>query len=686
MKPVSSRTIISFISRSVNISKIPLNGHFEIAHFSTSPSQFHSFPSSSYPSRRHEEESRNVKVSVWWDFENCSLPFDMNAFRVAQSITAAIRTNGIKGPIQITAFGDVFQLSRRNQEALSSTGINITHIPHGGKNSADRSLLVDLMYWVSQNPPPAHLFLISGDRDFASILHRLRMNNYNILLASPDSAPGVLCSASSIMWQWNALVKGENLTGKHFNQPPDGPYGSWYGHYKAPLEDPFASTEAPACPRVEEQSESVAEPKLRPVPMVVMKQILKILKAYPKGISITDFRSELGKSNVSIDKDLYGYKKFSRFLFSMPHILKIQTEANGQFFLRGAAPKVPEPGESNLGISTGCTTNTGDPAEPAPALSPKINDGDASCRSTVHEKPSTSLDAKVNAKEPVKKVQGTSKRREDKAPKVPDPPPIFDNMRKAEATGSHMQPMDNQEPISELGFFSRVWRKWFGGKDSSSEQKTCGKPENCSMLSQKPEKSKETNEKCVKSAASCADPGGPVSFPTYRNENINDENIIRNSELNGGKSEEGPGYFSQIINWCKFWRSREKGENPSEEEESRKGNQIDIDAEKQEIFTRESFWNDVASFIEAPKGSNLIFQSRTRKKEGDVYMYLTINITWKGMLQGEKSKIPYEALVSKTHKPLYKCQNNVGTIILIKVELEMVRVGWRTRCSTLVLC
>lgn len=91
----------------------------------------------------------------------------------------------------------------------------------GGKNSADRSLLVDLMYWVSRNPPPAHVFLISGDRDFAGILHRLRMNNYNILLASPESAPSVLCSASNIMWQWSSLLKGETLPGKLFNQPPE---------------------------------------------------------------------------------------------------------------------------------------------------------------------------------------------------------------------------------------------------------------------------------------------------------------------------------------------------------------------------------------------------------------------------------------------------------------------------------
>lgn len=52
-------------------------------------------------------------------------------FKVGQSIAAAVRANGIKGPVQITAFGDMLQLSRSSQEALSATGINLTHIPHG---------------------------------------------------------------------------------------------------------------------------------------------------------------------------------------------------------------------------------------------------------------------------------------------------------------------------------------------------------------------------------------------------------------------------------------------------------------------------------------------------------------------------------------------------------------------------
>lgn len=59
------------------------------------------------------------------------MPSGTNVFKVAQNVTNAVRKNGIKGPVQITAFGDVLQLSRSNQEALSSTGINLTHVPRG---------------------------------------------------------------------------------------------------------------------------------------------------------------------------------------------------------------------------------------------------------------------------------------------------------------------------------------------------------------------------------------------------------------------------------------------------------------------------------------------------------------------------------------------------------------------------
>lgn len=296
---------------------------------------------------------------MWWDIENCSVPSGVNVFKITQSITAAVRANGIKGPVQVTAFGDVSCLTRANQEALSSTGVNLVHIPNGGKNSADRSLLVDLMYWVSQNPPPAHIFLISGDRDFAGILHKLRMNNYNILLAGKEGkhTPGVLCSAASIMWPWNELAKGENLSGRHFNQPPDGPFNSWYGHYRGPLEDPYEIPEQQSCLASDNMSkaEGSSESTLRPVPMAVLRQLRRIVNAYPKGLNISELQSELKRMKVPIDKDYYGHRKFSRFLLSIPHIVNVVSCPDGQFFLHPVRPRVREPLEGN-GTSVGSIT------------------------------------------------------------------------------------------------------------------------------------------------------------------------------------------------------------------------------------------------------------------------------------------------------------------------------------------
>ncbi|KAJ0039910.1 hypothetical protein Pint_27109 [Pistacia integerrima] len=475
MKPISSKPPFSVSSSSLSQFRI------FISHFSTS-----SFP----PYRRHEEELRNVRVSVWWDFENCNLPAGVNVFKVAHAITGAIRAHGIKGPITITAFGDVLQLSRTNQEALSATGINIAHVPNGGKNSADRSLLVDLMYWVSQNPPPAHLFLISGDRDFASILHRLRMKNYNILLASPETAPNILCSAASIMWHWNSLVRGENLTGKHFNQPPDGPYGSWYGHYKVPLEDPFSVVEQPAARSscTDEVCDPASDSKPGPIPRAVMRQISQILNSYPRGISMTELRAELNKGYAGLDRDLYGYKKFSRFLLAMPHILKLLPGSDGQFFVRAITPKAPELFESSLGTSNGHVGRNGyqDLSKPL-----KLNGEESHKDEAVNGKSILPSSPEVKAEDPSRKIQQAPElsekvvRMEMKEPlkKKPQPTPTEEKVSMpagVQETEGNLSPVEEQDSSSEVGFFRKNWCRWFGGKDGVSEIKSQNIPEKCS--------------------------------------------------------------------------------------------------------------------------------------------------------------------------------------------------------------
>ncbi|KAF7048281.1 hypothetical protein CFC21_057075 [Triticum aestivum] len=212
--------------------------------------------------QQQQQESKEVKVSVWWDFQKCQLPPDANPCRVAPRVTAALRAAGIRGPVEITAFGDVFVLPRPVQEVLAATGVAFSHVPASGKDGSDRSFIADLVYWIAQNPPPAHFFLISGDEHFANILHRLRMSNYNILLACPNNEPSILCSAATIMWPWEALIKGEGFTRKHFNQPPDGLSCSWYGNYRGALDDPFQKAEPKHSVNVSLQTKKPEKPPI----------------------------------------------------------------------------------------------------------------------------------------------------------------------------------------------------------------------------------------------------------------------------------------------------------------------------------------------------------------------------------------------------------------------------------------
>lgn len=470
----------------------------------------------------------------------------------------------------------------------------------GGKNSADRSLLVDLMYWVSQNPPPAHLFLISGDRDFAGALHRLRMNNYNILLASPETAPSVLCSAASIMWHWNALVKGENLTGKYFNQPPDGPYGSWYGHYRVPLEDPFAVTEQPACSQAEEVSELNSDLKLRPVPKAVLKLIRNILKSNPKGISISELSSEL-RSNLGIDKDLYGYKKFSRFLLSMPQILKLESGNDGQLFAIGVAPKVSEPVESIPGgLGTGSGTNAEGPVN---AISPKVNGKDSSgtkCMDGNQMLPPTPV---INAKDPPKKLK-------DSQMEVAETLPLAERVNNANETDNHLHSSEGYNSKSEVGFFRRMWQKWFAGADVGSDNTSSGiiEKRTSGESAEKP----QTEEKSVKSTCQTTDPVGPASFSSSHKEAVLDVKLVRGDEVPGELSSRDPHFFNQIINWCKFWRKSPESESSSKQS-SENLNQVTIDSGKHEVFMKESFWKEMEAFIDTPpNGSVLVLQSKSR--------------------------------------------------------------------------
>lgn len=78
----------------------------------------------------------------------------------------------------------------------------------GVKDASDKKILVDMLFWAVDNPAPANYLLISGDRDFSSALHQLRLRRYNILLAQPQQASAPLIAAAKSVWLWTSLSTG----------------------------------------------------------------------------------------------------------------------------------------------------------------------------------------------------------------------------------------------------------------------------------------------------------------------------------------------------------------------------------------------------------------------------------------------------------------------------------------------
>ncbi|XP_030459634.1 uncharacterized protein LOC115680019 [Syzygium oleosum] len=155
-----------------------------------------------------EAQYVKAKTSVWWDIENCHVPKGCDPHAIAQNISSALAKLNYSGPVSISSYGDTTGIPAAVQQALSSTGIALNHVPAGVKDASDKKILVDMLFWAVDNPAPANYLLISGDRDFSNALHQLRMRRYNILLAQPQKASAPLQAAAKTVWLWTSLVAG----------------------------------------------------------------------------------------------------------------------------------------------------------------------------------------------------------------------------------------------------------------------------------------------------------------------------------------------------------------------------------------------------------------------------------------------------------------------------------------------
>ncbi|KAL1215088.1 hypothetical protein V5N11_007666 [Cardamine amara subsp. amara] len=153
-------------------------------------------------------EFTRAKTSVWWDIENCPVPKGSDAHGITQTLSLALMKMNYNGPLSISSYGNTNLIPNSVQQALSSTGVSLNHVPSGRKDASDKKILVDMFLWVMDNPAPANLMLITGDGDFSDALHRLRMRRYNILLAHPQQVSAALVASANTTWLWSDFFAG----------------------------------------------------------------------------------------------------------------------------------------------------------------------------------------------------------------------------------------------------------------------------------------------------------------------------------------------------------------------------------------------------------------------------------------------------------------------------------------------
>lgn len=151
-------------------------------------------------------------VVVLWDIENCSVPAAATPWSVAAAVTGSLRSCGFTGPVWgLFAYGDFALMPPATRRQLQSTGWRLCDVPSGRKDAADRALQLDLLLFARECPAPAVVLLISGDRDFAPSMHRLRGLNYITLIAAPVATANVAkeltCSAARV-FDWASLACG----------------------------------------------------------------------------------------------------------------------------------------------------------------------------------------------------------------------------------------------------------------------------------------------------------------------------------------------------------------------------------------------------------------------------------------------------------------------------------------------
>ncbi|KAI0670615.1 NYN domain-containing protein [Trametes maxima] len=144
-------------------------------------------------------------VAIFWDYENCALPATEPFYTIVNKIRRLAHQHGsvktFKAYLQYPEQTSLKSMGLRSE--LQSCGVSLIDCPHNGrKDAADKMMMVDMMAHAIDNPAPATIILISGDRDFVYAVSILCLRQYKVILLAPKSASGGLKAQADLVYNW----------------------------------------------------------------------------------------------------------------------------------------------------------------------------------------------------------------------------------------------------------------------------------------------------------------------------------------------------------------------------------------------------------------------------------------------------------------------------------------------------
>lgn len=201
-------------------------------------------PPTNGKSKRDRFKEDSEPIAIFWDVDNCAPPTGSSGRSVALAVRSAIQNLDV-GPI--VSFKAYLELSSETQapnaaqvqlrSELQGCGVSLIDTPKSGrKDVADKMMITDLLAYAIDQPAPATVVLISGDRDFAYPLGILRNRGYNVVLVTPPigAVPILEASANVVMsWRQDVLGVQTNKDGKSYSSySSTGPQTpSKHGHH-----------------------------------------------------------------------------------------------------------------------------------------------------------------------------------------------------------------------------------------------------------------------------------------------------------------------------------------------------------------------------------------------------------------------------------------------------------------------